>query len=64
MPEEAADRFPEASTAYVLYVPEAKPVAAKFVLVLADVTSTLFQAVSAAPVILAKFVTVIALLTK
>ena len=64
VPEEAADRFPAASTEYVLYVPDAKPVAAKFVSLLAVEIVALFQAVSAAPVMLARFVTVIALLTK
>jgi hypothetical protein len=61
---ETADKLPAASTVYRRYVPGVSPVAARLVDVFAVDISTLFHEESAAPVILARLFTVIALFTK
>ena len=64
VPDDAADNTPRASLAYALYVPSSSPVAARFVLVAADVMVTWFHNEPAAPVMLARFVTLTEVFTK
>ena len=58
------ERFPAVSTVNSRYVPGVSPDAARLVAASADVIETLFQEESAAPVMLARLVTVTELLTK
>ena len=61
---ETNDKFPAASVVYNLYVPSTKPAALMFVSVSAVVIAAEFHEVSAAPVMFARFATVMLLRTR
>jgi len=61
---DTVERLPEESTAYALYVPETRPVAASEVSVFVALIVTEFQEFPEAPVMLARFVTVTVVFTR